>query len=94
MKKRTRLKAIYFSSIEYMYTLPTEVYESAFSQTATDILTTSAERSFLEKLTILHREVYRAGTNRCLHVTPGIIMIYIVLENRNIKKAHFDNLIC
>ena len=24
MKKRTRLKAIYFSSIEYMYTLPTE----------------------------------------------------------------------
>lgn len=70
-----------------------EVYESAFSQPATDILTTSAERSFWEKLTILHREVYRAGTNRCLHVIPGIIMIYIVMRNRNIKKVHFDNLI-
>ena len=38
-----------------------EVYESAFSQPATDILTTSAERSFWEKVTILHREAYRAG---------------------------------
>ena len=31
MKKRTRLKAIYFSSIEYMYTLPTEVSISGMS---------------------------------------------------------------
>lgn len=38
-----------------------EVYENAFLQSETDILTTSAERSFWEKVTILHREAYRAA---------------------------------
>lgn len=36
-----------------------EYYERVFSQPETEILTTSAERSFWEKVTILHQEAHR-----------------------------------
>ena len=48
----------------YIQSYAAQCYPSVFQQASTQILTTTAERTFWEKATILHQEAYRPETSK------------------------------